>query len=146
MVRLATGLLGDRAAAEDAVQEAFTAVFRKWPSLLASTRIGYLRTSVVNATRTVQRRQTTHRKHLRAVEEPPGAAADEGMTAQFERDELRQALDLLPQRQREVLVLRFVTELPDAEIAHATGLSLGGVRSASSRGITALRASMGELR
>jgi RNA polymerase sigma-70 factor (ECF subfamily) len=33
MVRLATGLLGDRAAAEDAVQESFTAVYRKWPSL-----------------------------------------------------------------------------------------------------------------
>ena len=146
MVRLATGLLGERAAAEDAVQEAFTAVYRKWPSLRAATRIGYLRVSVVNATRSVQRRQTTQRKHLRAVEERPSAAADEGMAAQFERDELRQALDLLPQRQREVLVLRFVTELPDAEIAQATGLSLGGVRSASSRGITALRTSMGGLR
>ena len=146
MVRLATGLLGDRAAAEDAVQEAFTAVYRKWPGLLATTRIGYLRVSVVNATRSVQRRQATRRKHLRAVEEPPAAAADAAMTAQFERDELRRALERLPQRQREVLVLRFISELPDTEIAQATGLSLGGVRSASSRGIAALRTSLGELR
>jgi RNA polymerase sigma factor (sigma-70 family) len=146
MVRLATGLLGDRAAAEDAVQEAFTAVYRRWPGLVTSTRVGYLRVSVVNATRSVQRRQATQRKHLRAVEEPPAAAADAGITAQFEREELRHALELLPQRQREVLVLRFISELPDAEIAQATGLSLGGVRSASSRGIAALRTSLGELR
>ncbi len=146
MVRLATGLLGSRAAAEDAVQEAFTAVYRKWPSLAAPTRVGYLRVSVVNATRSLQRRQATQRKHLRAAEEPPSAAADEGMAAQFERDELRDALTLLPERQREVLVLRFIAELPDAEIARATGLSLGGVRSASSRGISALRTTLGELR
>lgn len=34
MVRPATGLLGDRATAEDAVQEAFTAVHRRWPALV----------------------------------------------------------------------------------------------------------------
>ena len=146
MVRLATGLLGNRAAAEDAVQEAFTAVYRKWPGLALISRVGYLRVSVVNATRTIQRRQTTQRKHLRLVEERPAAGADEGLVQQFERDDLRHALSLLPQRQREVLVLRFISELPDSDIAQATGLSLGGVRSASSRGIAALRISMGELR
>jgi RNA polymerase sigma factor (sigma-70 family) len=146
MVRLATGLLGDRAAAEDAVQEAFTAVYRKWPTLESGTRIGYLRVSVVNATRTIQRRQTTQRKHLRLVEDRPAAGADEGLIQQFERDDLRHALSLLPLRQREVLVLRFISELPDSDIAHATGLSLGGVRSASSRGVAALRVSMGERR
>jgi RNA polymerase sigma factor (sigma-70 family) len=139
-------LLGDRAAAEDAVQEAFTAVYRRWSTLAEVTRIGYLRVCVVNATRTTQRRQTTQRKHLRLVEDRPAAGADEGLIQQFDRDDLRQALNLLPLRQREVLALRFVSERPDAEIAQATGLSLGGVRSASSRGIAALRSSMGELR
>jgi len=146
MVRLATGLLGDRTAAEDAVQEAFTAVYRRWATLTVETRIGYLRVCVVNAPRTPQRRQSTQRKRLRLVEERPGPGADEGLVQQFERDDLRHALSLLPQRQREVLVLRFITELPDPAIAQATGLSLGGVRSASSRGISALRSSMGERR
>lgn len=146
MVRLATGLLGDRAGAEDAVQEAFTAVYRRWDTLAPVTRIGYLRVCVVNATRTTQRRQTTQRKHLRLVEDRPAAGADEGLIQQFERDDLRHALSLLPLRQREVLVLRFISELSDPDIAQATGLSLGGVRSASSRGIAALRSSMGELR
>lgn len=146
MVRLATGLLGDRTAAEDAVQEAFTAVYRRWPTLDPTTRLGYLRVSVVNATRSAQRRQATQRKHLRAVEEPPAASAAAPLEDRFERDELRHALHMLSARQREVLVLRFITELPDAEIALATGLSLGGVRSASSRGIAALRTIMGELR
>jgi RNA polymerase sigma-70 factor (sigma-E family) len=146
MVRLATGLLGDRAAAEDAVQEAFTSVYRRWSTLVEVTRVGYLRVCVVNATRTMQRRQTTQRKHLRPVEDRPAAGADEGLVQQFDREDLRQALSLLPLRQREVLVLRFISELPDGDIALATGLSLGGVRSASSRGIAALRVSMGELR
>jgi len=146
MVRLATGLLGDRATAEDAVQDAFTAVYSRWASLGPVTRIGYLRVCVVNATRTIQRRQTVQRKHVRLVEDRPSAGADERLIQQFERDDLRHALGLLPQRQREVLVLRFITELPDPDIAQATGLSLGGVRSASSRGIAALRSSMGELR
>ena len=143
MVRLATGLLGDRAAAEDAVQEAFTGLYRKWPTLTPGSPVGYLRASVVNAVRSTQRRLSTQRKHLRAVEEPPGPGADEPLARQSERDELRHALDRLPVKQREILVLRFISQLSDAEIAEATGLSLGGVRSASSRGVSALRVTMG---
>ena len=56
---------------------------------------------------------------------------------------VRAAFAQLPDRQREVLTLRYLAELSDAEIAEATGLSLGGVRSASSRGLAALRTSLG---
>jgi RNA polymerase sigma factor (sigma-70 family) len=49
----------------------------------------------------------------------------------------------LPVRQREVLTLRYLAELSDAEIAIATGLSEGGVRSASSRALAALRTALG---
>lgn len=143
MVRLATAMLGDRAAAEDAVQEAFTGLYRKWPTLQPGSPVGYLRVSVVNAVRSAQRRLSTQRKHLHALQDPPVPGADERLAHQGERDQLRVALDQLPAKQREVLVLRFISQLSDAEIANATGLSLGGVRSASSRGVAALRVTMG---
>ena len=143
MVRLATALLGDTAAAEDAVQEAFTGLYKKWPSLQPGSPVGYLRVSVVNAVRSAQRRLRTQRKHLHALQDPPAPGADERLARQGERDQLRAALDQLPATQREILVLRFISQLSDAEIADATGLSLGGVRSASSRGVAALRVTMG---
>jgi RNA polymerase sigma-70 factor (sigma-E family) len=143
MVRLATALLGDTAAAEDAVQEAFTGLYKKWPSLQPGSPVGYLRVSVVNAVRSAQRRLSTQRKHLHALQDPPAPGADERLARQGERDQLRAALDQLPATQREILVLRFISQLSDAEIADATGLSLGGVRSASSRGVAALRVTMG---
>ncbi len=49
-----------------------------WPMI----RIGHLLVCVVNATRTIQRRQTTARKHLSLEEDRPAAAADEGLIQQ----------------------------------------------------------------
>jgi RNA polymerase sigma factor (sigma-70 family) len=60
-----------------------------------------------------------------------------------EHDLVRRALALLPDRQREVLTLRYIAELSDADIAAATGLSAVSVRSASSRGLAALRGALG---
>ena len=54
-------------------------------------------------------------------------------------DEVMAALRRLPQRQQEVLVLRYYSELSEAEIAEALGISRGAVKSHSSRGVAALR-------
>ena len=48
------------------------------------------------------------------------------------------AMDRLPTRQREVLVLRYWSELSEAEIADALGISRGTVKSTASRGLDAL--------
>ena len=48
------------------------------------------------------------------------------------------ALQRLPSRQREALVLRFYLDLTDTEIAAAMGISPGTVRSTMHRGLTAL--------
>jgi RNA polymerase sigma factor (sigma-70 family) len=47
-------------------------------------------------------------------------------------------MDRLPARQREVLVLRYWSELSEAEIADALGISRGTVKSTASRGLDAL--------
>jgi RNA polymerase sigma-70 factor (ECF subfamily) len=55
-------------------------------------------------------------------------------------DELRRLLDLLPERQREVLVLRAAIGLSAEETAAATGSTPGAVRVAQHRALTRLRA------
>lgn len=143
MLRLATALVDRVATAEDVVQDAFAALYRRWDKLddpAAAT--GYLRTSVVNGSRSVLRRRRTARKHLTVVADETVEGADASVVLSAEHDLVRQALATLPQRQREVLTLRYVAELADADIAGVTGLSLGGVRSASSRGLAALRTAL----
>ncbi len=144
MLRLATGLVDQSAAAEDVVQDAFAALYRKWDSIRdPHAAVGYLRTSVVNGSRNVLRRRMVARRYLHAVGEDTVEAADHTSVLTAEHQLVRAAFAQLPDRQREVLTLRYLAELTDAEIAEATGLSAGGVRSASSRGLAALRSILG---
>ena len=55
------------------------------------------------------------------------------------------ALERLPQRQREVLVLRYYSDLTERDIAAALDISPGAVKSHASRGINALRTNLEEL-
>lgn len=144
MLRLAVGLVDDTAAAEDVVQDAFAAVYRRWDSIREpAAAVGYLRTAVVNNARSALRRRMTARKHLHAVAEETTEGADASSILSAEHQMVRAALAGLPDRQREVLTLRYLIALSDAEIASATGLSEVGVRSASSRGLAALRTTLG---
>jgi RNA polymerase sigma factor (sigma-70 family) len=75
---------------------------------------------------------------LRADDVLP-AAADQA-AAVADRDFLVRVLAVLPPRQRTVLVLRYFSDLPDAEIAVTLGCSTGTVKSQASRGLARLRA------
>jgi len=144
MLRLAQGLVDDVAAAEDVVQDAFAALYRRRTTLRESqAAVGYLRVSVVNAARSALRRRRTARNHLHALHEGHEPPADQAALLSAEHQQVRAALAELPDRQREVLSLRYLSDLSDPEIAEATGLSLGGVRSAASRGLAVLRSSLG---
>jgi RNA polymerase sigma factor (sigma-70 family) len=67
-------------------------------------------------------------------------AFDDGTSGVDERLALLPALRHVPVRQRSVLVLRYLCDLPDAEIATTLGVSEGTVRSQAARGLDALRA------
>lgn len=138
MVRLAILLVDEPATAEDVVQEAFTGLHRNWSGLRdKQAALGYLRTAVVNGSRSVLRRRKTAREYT-----PPHQAAARSaeslamLTA--EHQAVVSALAKLPPRQREVLVLRYYGDLSEAEIAEATGLSKGTVKSTASRALDAL--------
>ena len=55
------------------------------------------------------------------------------------RGDLHHALGRLSRRQREVLVLRFLADLPEADVAQALGCSVGSVKQHAARGLAALR-------
>jgi RNA polymerase sigma factor (sigma-70 family) len=73
-----------------------------------------------------------------AVHQPPAASAETTALTMEERREVMRALRRLPDRQREVLVLRFYLDEPEAEIARVMGISPSTVRSTAHRGLAAL--------
>lgn len=137
-VRLAVLLVDEPATAEDVVQEAFTGLYRNWGRLRdENAALGYLRTAVVNGSRSVLRRRRTAREYV-----PPHTAdarsAESLAMLSAEHQAVVSALGKLPRRQREVLVLRYYGGLSEAEIAEATGISRGTVKSTASRGLEAI--------
>ncbi|MER6100072.1 sigma-70 family RNA polymerase sigma factor [Streptomyces sp. NPDC001728] len=139
MVRLALFLVDDLHTAEDVVQDAFTALCRTHGTSLGGLQDpgAYLHTAVVNAARSVLRRRRTARAYT-----PPhpgaGAPVDEGLLLAEEHRHVLDALAQLTRRQREVLVLRYWSELTEAQIARTLGLSRGTVKSTASRALDAL--------
>jgi RNA polymerase sigma-70 factor (sigma-E family) len=139
LVRLAILLVDDQATAEDVVQEAFAGLHRHWGGLRdVAAALGYLRTAVVNGSRSVLRRRKTARDYT-----PPHSinarSAESLAMLTAEHQAVVGALAKLPDRQREVLVLRYYGGLSEAEIAAATGISRGTVKSTASRGLDALQ-------
>lgn len=142
LVRLAILLVDDLASAEDVVQDAFTAFAARGTRLREpAAALGYLRTSVVNGSRSALRRRRTARAYTPPHEIPPDGP-DARAVLNEEHRELLAALDRLAPRQREVLVLRYWSELSEAEIAEALGISRGAVKSTASRAIDALEKSL----
>ncbi|MFE6887768.1 RNA polymerase sigma factor [Streptomyces sp. NPDC057694] len=139
MVRLAVLLVDDLSTAEDVVQDAFTALYRRHGERITEVdnALGYLRTSVVNTARSVLRRRRT----ARAWTPPPAGAApsaEDSVVLDEAHREVLAALARLTPRRREVLVLRYWAELSEAEIAAALGISKGAVKSNASRALDAL--------
>lgn len=59
------------------------------------------------------------------------------------RAALAAALVHLPRRQRETIVLRYLCDLPEADVASALGLSAGTVKTHLHRALASLRVSIG---
>ncbi|WP_323097134.1 SigE family RNA polymerase sigma factor [Intrasporangium sp. YIM S08009] len=147
LVRLGWLLLRDQAAAEDVVQDAFVATHRQWSSIRDSGRVvAYLQTAVVNGCRSVQRHAVVVDRHTAreaAAADAPGrdavGSAETHAMHAVGRDAMADALRDLPERQREVLVLRYYADLSEAQIARTLDISAGAVKTHAHRGLSALR-------
>jgi RNA polymerase sigma-70 factor (sigma-E family) len=143
LVRLAYVMLGDRAAAEDVVQEAFGGLYRRWDRLSDADRaLQYVRSSVLNGCRSALRRRRV--QDIQAVHPPSAVSPAPAVLASEERRDVMRALRRLPDRQREVLVLRFYLDQPEAAIAEAMGISQSTVRSTAHRALVKLGHLLGE--
>src|SRR5919197_2852025 len=139
MVRLAMLLVDDPSTAEDVVQEAFTGLHRNWTGLRdEAAAVGYLRAAVVNGSRSVLRRRRTARDYVPPHQVNARSAESLAMLS-AEHQAVVDALAKLTPRQREVLVLRYYGGMTEAEIAEATGISRGTVKSSASRALDALQ-------
>jgi len=165
LVRLASILVDDVGTCEEVVQEAFVRVWQRGGALRDADRLpAYLRSAVLNGARSYLRKVVVRRRHLSAVppsppaSEPgagrgagPGAGTDveavgtdtgegpeAGAVASDETRQVLAALRTLPDRQREVLALRYYLDLSEAEIAVTLGISPGSVKTHAHRGLAAL--------
>jgi len=144
LVRMAVLLVDDLPSAEDVVQDAFIAFHRAAGQLHdPEAALGYLRASVINGARSMIRRRQVARKYRYLGLQPDQDAADTEAMLADEHQSLLRALRRLPDRQREVLTLRYWSDLSEAQIAEALGVSRGAVKSNASRGMHRLAELLG---
>jgi RNA polymerase sigma-70 factor (sigma-E family) len=138
VLRTAYLLSGDLHTAEDLTQTAFAKLYLAWDRVRDRESIdGYLRRILVNENNSLWRRGWKRREY--ATDELPEPlpvvdSYDEGRGAA-----LWDLVQTLPKKARAVLVLRYYEELSEAETADLLGVSVGTVKSQTSRALAALR-------
>ena len=138
LVRLAALLIDDVSMCEDVVQDAFVKTFVSRSRVREPEKLpAYLRSAVLNGARSRLRRREVARRHL-AVVPPPQASAESGALLHHDQMAVVAALRTLPDRQREVLVLRYWMGLGEAEIADTLQIATGTVKTHVRRGLEAL--------
>jgi RNA polymerase sigma-70 factor (sigma-E family) len=134
--RLAYSLCGDWHTAEDLVQLTFVRLYRRWPGIRDESVDAYARQAVVNAFLTHRRA----RRRESVMADPPDRAAGGADPADVLA--VRRALADLAPRQRAAVVLRYLEDLPVAEVAALLGISEGTVKSQTARAIQSMRAAL----
>lgn len=135
--RLAYGMLHDREAAEDAVQESAIRAWLRLKNLRPGTSMRpWFLAIVANQCRTLARKRWWT---VLKVGSPPETVASGFEEGYVRGADLRHALGALQVEQREVLVLHYFLDLPLEEVADTLGVPLGTVKSRIHRGLSSLR-------
>lgn len=143
LLRTAYLLTGDRHTAEDLVQTALAKLYLSWDRVQQQGSLdGYVRRILVNEHNSLWRRPWKRRETT--TEHLPDRAAESGPAATYDAD-LWAFVQTLPRKQRAALVLRYYEELSEAETAEILGVSVGTVKSQTSRALSTLRARAGEI-
>jgi len=138
LVKLASLLVDDRATCEEIVQDAFVAVFRSASRVRDGSKLpAYLRSAVLNGARSHLRKRQV-RSRLRLIRSEDVASAETGALQADDQRAMLAALRALPDRQRDVLVLRFYLDLSESDIAETLGIGAGTVKTHTRRALDAL--------
>jgi RNA polymerase sigma-70 factor (sigma-E family) len=131
-------LTGDRHAAEDAAQAALVRTYAAWSRVRRDDAFAYARRVLVNYLTDRWRRRLREypTDDLPELSVSPDPADEVAL-----RHWLTGALGTLTVRERAVLVMRYLFDLPEAAVARDLGISVGTVKSTSSRALAKLRVS-----
>jgi len=133
-LRLAYSMLGDRAEAEDATQEAITKAWRNLTRLRDRTQVRpWFLAIVANQCRNVRRTRWFRTVRLPAFFQPSAAAADS------DRVDIARALARLSMGDRQILFMHYYLDLPIEEIAIALGISRAAAKGRIYRACQRLR-------
>ncbi|NLF04898.1 MAG: SigE family RNA polymerase sigma factor [Actinomycetales bacterium] len=142
LLRAAWLLVGDAHRAEELAQQALERTYVAWPRARTGDPVAYARRVLVNL-----RTDTWRRRRREVLVEPvelvEHARAHHDPDRAGDRDRLVRALATLSERQRRIVVLRYLMDLSEAEVAADLGVSLGTVKSTASRALAELRAALG---
>jgi len=135
-VHLANRIVHDRAVAEELASEAFARAWSRWGRLGRDPRVdGWVLRVTTNLAIDVTRKRTIPAQ----IPMPSISPAD---TATL-HVALVQALQALPKRQREAIVLRYLADLSESDVSAALGVSPGSVKTHLHRGMDRLRTALG---
>ncbi|PWR06558.1 SigE family RNA polymerase sigma factor [Micromonospora acroterricola] len=138
--RTAYLLCGDWYLADDLVQEALAKAYSHWRKVQrADSPSAYVRRILINESRRSWRRNRNTTVHPDADAADTTVGVGDISDEVVNRDELLQALQSLPARQRATIVLRFLEGLSERETAAALGCSEGTVKSQTSRALIKLK-------
>jgi RNA polymerase sigma-70 factor (sigma-E family) len=138
LVRTAYLLTGDQHRAEDLVQDALIKTYRAWDRLQSSSPDAYTRKVMYHLNISWWRRGRS--AEISTDRPPDGARGPDEAGQSVTRLALRAALHQLTPRQRAVIVLRYFDDVTEFEAAETLGISVGTVKSTTSRALLKLRA------
>jgi RNA polymerase sigma-70 factor, ECF subfamily len=142
LYRVALGVLGDAGAADDATQQALIAMWRDLPRLRDPHKFdGWSYRLLVRACYAEAKRRPAWLPES-AMSESHQPIAPDAYAAIVRRDQLERALCRLSVEHRAVIVLRYMLDLPLAQVADALGVSVGTIGSRLDRALTGLRAEL----
>ena len=132
--RVAFRILGDRSDAEEVTQEALARAYARWSSVA-----GHAEPWVATVAANLAIGRWRKRRPTVPFSPEHGGVVD---AVELERLGLVTALRQLPKRQREVVVLRYLADLSEAEVAAQLSTSVGTVKQHAHRGLARLRSEM----
>lgn len=147
MLALARRMLGDAAEAEDVAQEVFLRVWRQAPTWRpgAARFDTWMHRVALNLCYDKLRKRREDVMADPPEQADPGAAPDRGLHAAEVGVRVTAALDRLPHRQKEAIVLCHYQELTNIEAAQLMGVSVEALESLLSRGRRSLRTALADL-
>jgi RNA polymerase sigma-70 factor (sigma-E family) len=138
LLRTAYLLTGDRHTAEDLVQTSLAKLYLSWDKVQKREHVdGYVRRILVNEHNSLWRRSWKRREVT--TEYVPETAAPHLEPDDGKGQALWEFVQTLPKRQRAAIVLRYYEELSEAETAAVLGVSVGTVKSQTSRALATMR-------